>query len=169
MHEASQNKRFQIRPRFVIESPLSVRELNEIFRERLKQDKDKFDYKVTEGYVSIFPNANDHHTWSPHLSVTFDDMEKGSELRGHFGPGPSIWTMFIFLYSVVGLSIVVLTVIGFANRSIGHSSAILWAVPILILIFLSLYLVSFIGQKKGHDQIEELHKYFENCIGQEIM
>ena len=168
MSELPQNKGFQIRPRFMVESPLSVIELDAAFNSKLKGDKGLFDSQITEGYVSIYPNASEHHYWSPHLSVAIESSDEGSLLRGHFGPSPAVWTMFVFLYSVIGLSIVIFTIIGFAYRSIGHSSLILWAVPFLIIVFLSLYYVSFIGQKKGHDQIEELHRYFEKCIGQEI-
>ena len=168
MSELTQNKRFQIRPRFTVDSPLSVAELDGVFNSKLKEDKALYDSQITEGFVSIYPNGSEHHYWSPHLSVIIESADEGSLLRGHFGPSPAVWTMFIFLYSIIGLSIVIFTIIGFANRSIGHSSLILWAVPFLIIVFLSLYYVSFIGQKKGHDQIEELHLYFEKCIGQEI-
>jgi hypothetical protein len=31
-----------------------------------------------------------------------------------------------------------------------------------------MYFISFIGQKKGHNQVEEIHHFFEACIGQNI-
>ena len=128
------------------------------------------DGKVRYGYVSLFPKEEDRHYWSPHLSVTIEEEidGKGSLIRGLYGPSPAVWTMFVFVYGIIALAIVIALVIGFANMSIDESGAILWAVPFLIILLASMYLVSFYGQKKGHNQIEDIHHFFESCIGQTI-
>lgn len=166
----SQKTGFQIRPRFEISSPYEVSELHNIMKKAIHSNQAPCEGKVRYGYVSLFPKESEHHYWSPHLSVTMEEHpeEKGSLLRGLYGPSPSVWTMFIFVYSIIALAIVIALVIGFANMSIDESTAILWAVPALIILFASMYLVSSVGQKKGHSQIEEMHHFFESCIGQTI-
>jgi len=166
----SQKTGFQIRPRFEIASKYEVAELQEIMKKALKSEDAPCDGKVRYGYVSLFPKEEDHHYWSPHLSVTIEDHpdEEGSILRGLYGPSPAVWTMFVFVYAIIALSIVIALVIGFANMSIDESGVILWAVPFLVLLLTSMYLVSSIGQKKGHSQIEDIHHYFESLIGQTI-
>ena len=170
MSVISQKTGFQIRPRFEISSDYSLDEIQDIMKKALKSGEAPCDGKVRYGYVSMFPREEDHHYWSPHLSVTIEDhpTEDGCLLRGLYGPSPAVWTMFVFVYAIIALAAVIATVIGFANLSIDESGTILWSVPVLILLFASMYLVSSIGQKKGHDQIEDIHHFFEACIGQTI-
>lgn len=166
----SQKTGFQIRPRFEVSSDYEVAELEHIMKQALKKEDAPCAGKVRYGYVSLFPNEEDKHYWSPHLSVTIEEHHslKGSLIRGLYGPFPDVWTMFVFVYGIIAVAIVIALVIGFANMSIDESPAILWAVPFLILLLGSMYLVSSIGQKKGHDQIEDIHHFFEACIGQTI-
>jgi len=161
---------FQIRPRFEVNSNHSAAEIEKIMKDVLKSGKAPCDGKVRYGYVSLFPKQEDHHYWSPHLSVTIEDSEdgEGSLIRGLYGPEPAVWTMFVFVYGIIALSIVIATVIGFANMSIDEPTEILWAVPLLFLALASMYLISYTGQKKGHGQISEIHHFFEDCIGQTI-
>ena len=170
MSVISEKTGFQIRPRFEVNSQHTVSEIEDIMRKALKSEEAPCTGKVRYGYVSMYPKDEDHHYWSPHLSVTIEENQEGEGtlLRGLYGPSPAVWTMFVFIYGIIALSIVIVTVIGFANMSIDESGQILWIVPLLILAFASMYLTSSIGQKKGHDQIEDIHHFFEDCIGQTI-
>jgi hypothetical protein len=162
---------FRIRPRFETTSNKSVEEISRKMKTLLDSGEAPCEGKVRLGYISLEPKENDRHFWSPHLSVTIETSEEDdsvSIIRGLYGPNPTVWTMFVFFYSIIGILIMIATIIGFANRSIGESCMILWLVPILIMVFLSLYLTSYIGQKKGHDQVEELHHFLEYCIGHDI-
>jgi len=60
----------------------------------------------------------------------------------------------------MALAIVIITVIGLANRSIGESSSILWALPLLFILAASIFATSYFGQRKGHDQIEIIDEFF---------
>jgi len=166
----SQKTGFQIRPRFEVSSDYQVAELELLLKQALKKDNAPCSGQVRYGYVSLFPSEKDKHYWSPHLSVTIEEHSSlnGSLVRGLYGPSPAVWTMFVFVYGIIAVAIVIALVIGFANLSIGESSVILWAVPLLILILGSMYLVSSVGQKKGHNQIENIHHFFESCIGRTI-
>jgi hypothetical protein len=166
----SQKTGFQIRPRFEVSSDYEVTELETTMKQALKKEDAPCAGKVRYGYVSLYPSDEDKHYWSPHLSVSIEEHteQKGSLLRGLYGPSPAVWTMFVFVYGIIAVAIVIALVIGFANMSIDESTTILWAVPLLLLLLGSMYLVSSIGQKKGHDQIEDIHHFFESCIGQTI-
>ena len=170
MSVISQKTGFQIRPRFEIASDFSVEELQNILHKKLNSDEAPCDGKIRYGYASFYPSEEDHHYWSPHLSVTIEEhpSQNGSLLRGLYGPSPSVWTMFVFFYGIIALSILISLIIGLANLTIDEPGTILWAVPVLVLILASMYLVSYFGQKKGHDQIEDIHHFFESCIGQII-
>lgn len=162
---------FRIRPRFETTSNKSVEEISRKMKQMLDDENAPCEGKVRMGYIALNPKEEDCHYWSPHLSVTIEETEDDetvSIIRGLYGPSPGVWTMFVFFYSIIGLSLLIVMVIGFANRSIGESCTILWLIPFLVVAFLSLYIASYFGQKKGHDQVEILHNYLEECIGHDI-
>jgi len=43
-------------------------------------------------------------------------------------------------------------------------ATILWTIPLLLVIFISMYAVSYFGQKKGHNQVEEIYDYMSTII-----
>jgi len=168
-----QNTNFQIRPRFKIESDTLTREIvYEKIKEALNSPDAPCEGRLRLGYVDLFPKKEDKHYWSPHLSMTIEEEHDEDHdltiIRGLYGPHPAVWTMFVFFYTIIAFLTIVCIVIGFANMSIGNSTTILWAVPFLILAFGSLYLVSFYGQKKGHDQIENLHLFLEKTLNTKL-
>ncbi len=154
-----------IRPKFVIESGQSHQEIADGFNQVLKQTDPPCRGLVHDQYVTLHPRSEDLHYWSPQLSLYMEEEEDGvTVIHGRFGPQPGVWTMFIFFYSIIGAAALIVTVIGFANLSIDLSGAILWLLPVLIVMFLSLYLVAFLGQKKGHDQMVALQEVLERVI-----
>lgn len=159
---------FQIRPRFEISSPMSSQEIFDRSKEALQHPDNPYIGQAREGFVTIYPNSDDHHVWSPHLSVSIEEEGDGSLLRGHYGPSPIIWTLYVLIYSVIALLTLIVTVIGVSHLTMGESASILWTIPVLVLIFGSLYFVSSIGQKKGHDQLMDIHHLFEDIIDQQI-
>lgn len=171
MSVISQKTGFQIRPRFEERTSQSIEDVSAAFRTELSEGTCPFNGKVKHGYVSLYPKDKDRHYWSPHFSMTMEADEDDPEttvLYGLYGPSPPVWTLFVFVYSFLALFVVIVAVIGFANRSIGDSGAILWLLPVLLLMLASLYFVSYFGQKKGHDQIEDIHHYIEEVLNLQI-
>ena len=154
---------FQIRPRFTLTSHASVAEICSRYKAILITKQGPFAGKVRHGYISVYPSEDQRHYWSPHLSITIESDEDNPDttiLRGLYGSAPSVWTMFVFFYAIMALAIVIITVIGLANRSIGESSSILWALPLLFILAASIFATSYFGQRKGHDQIEIIDEFF---------
>ena len=159
---------YRVRPKFHVEVPYSVEELNNKIDAGLKDEEATVRGWVNQYYAKLFIPRIDQHYWSPHLSVSFEESENGTMLRGVYGPRPAVWTMFVFFYAFIGFGILIVSILGTSYISLGKSGAILWLVPVLLIIFLTLYLVSYFGQKLGHDQMVTLHHFVEDCIGQEI-
>lgn len=169
MNQPTDPQAFHLRPRFTKSSSLDVAVLSKKFEAALKKENAAYDGKVRHGYVSIYPTKKERHYWSPYMTMSMEADEDNPQLTHIsclYGPAPEVWTMFVFFYSFIGLAIVIISVIGFANRSLGESCEILWAIPILILIFISMYGVSYFGQKKGHDQVEGLYNFLNKILDQ---
>lgn len=157
------SKEFKIRPRFVMYSHATVDDICSRYKVILKTKGTPFTGKVRQGYISIFPNEDHHHYWSPHLSVIVEQDEENSDqtiLRGLYGPSPAVWTMFVFIYAIFVLAFIIVTVIGLANKSIGESTMILWALPLLAILYLSIYATSYFGQRKGRQQLKIIDSFF---------
>jgi len=153
-----------IRPSFTLDTPHSVEHIVEAFQNHLKVDKPNCSGSIHAPYVVLYPNLKDQHYWSPQLSLLIEDEETHRTIHGRYGPKPAVWTMFVFFYSIIGLAAIIIGVIGMANRSLGESTAILYLLPILLLVFLSLFFVSYMGKKKGHNQMVQLEKTFNAVV-----
>ncbi len=157
----------RIRPRIRIESNLSPSQLSQKVKNNLR-DQNKIEGKVLPNFVTIYPVKEDQHYWSPQLTITIEETENGSLIRGLYGPKPSVWTMFIFFYSFIGFATMIVALIGLSFLSLDKDASILWLVPVLIILFFSLYLVAYLGQKFGHKQMIYLHHFMEECLGHRI-
>jgi len=155
----------QIRPRFKVRTSKSQAEIEALINDFLKTEECICKGKINHGFGTITIPKADQHYWSPQLVISIEETPDGTEMRGLYGPKPSIWTMFVFFYATIGFSIIIIAIIGFTNITLDKSAQILWLAPILILVFLSLYFTSHFGQKKGHDQLITLHNFIEKSTG----
>lgn len=157
---------YRIRPRFRVATDFTSAQLVEKIKSSLDQKNAPCNGWVhISGHGKLFILLEDQHYWSPQLSLTIEQTENGSQLSGLYGPRESVWTMFMFFYFIIAFATVIVSVIGGSNLYLGKSGLVIWLVPLLLLIFLSLFLVAFIGQKLGHDQMVILHQFLEKSTG----
>jgi hypothetical protein len=159
---------YHVRPRFQVDVDYSLDEIVDRIKKGLDDKNTACEGWAKPGYAKLFMPAEEQHYWSPQLTLNMEETEEGTHLRGLFGPRPAVWTMFVFFYTVIGVAILFIGIFGLSYWQLGKSANILWLVPVLVLLFLSLYLVAFFGQKLGHDQIEIMHRFLEKCLGMEI-
>jgi hypothetical protein len=154
---------YKVRPRFKIETNYSVAALKKKLHDGLQHHDATCIGIVNPGYATLYIPRNDQHYWSPQLNLTFEETEKGSVLRGLYGPRPVVWTMFVFFYALIGIAVLFIGVLGLSYLMLDKPATILWLVPLLILIFFSLYLVAHFGQKLGEKQMIILHDFTVQC------
>lgn len=158
----------RIRPRIRFEAAHSPEQLYRRIKEQLTQPDIECEGQVLPGFATFYPKEKDQHYWSPQLTINFEKSETGSLVRGLYGPKPSVWTMFMFFYSLIGFITLIAAMVSLSYWSLGEYSIIFWSVPVLILIFLSLFLVAYLGQKFGHKQIVSIHRFLEECVGEKV-
>lgn len=158
----------RIRPRIRLETHHSPNQLCDIFSRKLNEDDSKIEGTVLPNYIYIEPIKKDQHYWSPQLTITIEEKEDGSVIRGLYGPQPSVWTLFVFFYSIIGFATLIVLMIGLSYLSLGKDTSIFWFALLLILLFLTLYLVAYFGQKFGQKQMIYLHHFIEECLGRRI-
>jgi hypothetical protein len=120
---------------------------------------------LRSGYAALALPTADQHYWSPRLTLTLEETETGCEVRGLYGPRPEVWTMFMFLYGLMAFGSIMVGLVGLSYATLGKNADILWLLPVFLLSWGALYLVSYSGQKLGEEQMHVLHGFLEDCTG----
>lgn len=153
-----------IRPRIRQTIPLSQKELEERFQlAAASQDLIKATPFVM-GHSTFKINQQRSSYWTPELHISLEETEEGTIIRGLFGPKPQVWTLFVLFYSIIGLAITIIGLYGLSLLFIENDAPILWTVPILVLLLLSIYATSWYGKKLGSHEIELLSKFFNKTL-----
>jgi hypothetical protein len=160
---------YKVRPRFRLVTPTPAATIASKIKEGLRTPGCECVGEAHPRFTSLkVPEANQHY-WSPQLSLTMEETEEeGTIVRGLYGPRPAVWTMFVFFYSAIAFAAVILGIVGLSKMTLGEPNTILWSVPILLFFFLSLYHVAYIGKKKGHEQMEIIHRFLKRSTGLEF-
>ena len=153
-----------IRPSFVRNCHHTTEQIIQAFENDLKSGTSKCSGSIHSPYIVLYPHMLDQHYWSPQLSLMIEDEQTHRIIHGRYGPKPSVWTMFVFFYAIIGLAAVIIGVIGMANMSLNESTSILYLLPLLLAIFLSLFLMANAGKRKGYDQMTGLQKTFKSVM-----
>ena len=155
----------EIRPRFKVIVPQSEATVMQHFKESIKAlDKNELTGSVLGRHVTIQFPEKDQTFWTPEVNINVDTLEEGTEIRGLAGPKSSVWLMFVFFYSLLGVASVFLLMYGMTQKQLGMTSTILWLIPILLLIILGMYLGGKLGQKLSKDQLHFIKKYVRSIF-----
>ncbi len=156
---------YHVRPRFKVTTADSIDTVVTKIKSALEIENVPCFGNVHASSTTLYIPLEDQHYWSPQLSLSFEEEQGQTIIRGLYGPRPVVWTMFVFFYTIIGLAVLFISVIGYSYISLGKPGTILWFVPVLILIFLSLYLVAHFGQNLGKKQMVILHQFIEKSLG----
>lgn len=159
----------RIRPRFTLLTNYTPEELFGMIKKHLEESKTNcYAESLHKSFIVLKINKEEQHFWSPQLTLSIDKSEEGSSIRGLYTPKPTIWSMFIFFYTGIGVCILFGGLYGLARLSLNLEAPVLWAVPALLLLALLLYIVAQIGQKLGAQQMFNLHHFVENAIDKKV-
>ncbi|MGM5631858.1 hypothetical protein O2K51_13250 [Apibacter raozihei] len=165
------------RPRFKIKTTLTPEE----FTEQLKKYKEsricevesegqKFSFKITsqETYIEVL--TPDDPVWKPRLTLRAEE-EPGecTYIRGIFGPRPSVWTLFMFLYIGLGTTLITLGCLYYSMHlaKSKNDEDFNWVGIASIFCIIGLiitYAAVKLGQIKSRKQMQQLRKFAENVV-----
>lgn len=160
----------RIRPRFQERISRSPESLMQLFEQQLMDSERRcVGTIIPDNHVLIKINPSERHFWSPQLWLTFDTEPNGNTLlRGLYGPSPSVWTLFVFGYGALGVAALFIAMAGLAQLNLDMPAPILWALPVIALLALGIYITAQIGQKLGAQQTFELHHFLETTLEEKI-
>ena len=159
----------RIRPRFKLSTSYSPEELISKIKLRLEEGGNNcYAESLLKNFIVLKIEKEEQHFWSPQLTLSIDKLENGSFIRGLYTPKPTIWSMFVFFYTGIGVCILFGGLYGLSRLSLNLEAPILWAIPVLVGLALLLYIIAQIGQKLGAQQMFYLHHFIENAIDKKV-
>ena len=133
-------------------------------------DKNNNPYAVTylPNQITLRILPVDRHFWSPQLNITMEEKEEGTLIRGLYGPNPSIWAMFFFAYSALGIVLLFAGMVVLSQISLGMEAPLWWVVPVCAILIIIIYLIGQTGQKIGAQEMFNLHHFYETTLGEKV-
>jgi hypothetical protein len=99
-----------------------------------------------------------HHFWSPELNLIFTHDDSGTHMRGKFGPGAHLWTLFMAGYAAFGMVALAGAMLAVSQLTIDESP---WGAWIIVAGFIGcvvVYVAAHVGQRLAGPQIAVIRK-----------
>lgn len=154
-----------LRPRFKIAINQTNSEIIEKFK-RIKSNPEGYKITSVDAHLFLRLPKNEQTFWSPQLHLELFELEENqSEIRGFFGPNPTIWTMFMFFHVAIGMLFLVDMVWLYSNINLNNPYGLQIGIGIgLILIWIALYIGGTVGKKKGKPGMQSLYGFMLRTI-----
>jgi len=159
---------FRIRPRFRQQVKASFEEIQNHMKESLEADKNPYSAIYLPNQITLKIVPEKRHFWSPQLNITLEEKDEGTLIRGLYGPNPSIWAMFFFAYSALGVIILFAGMVVLSQYSLGMDAPLWWVIPFCSALAIIVYFIAQTGQKIGAQEMFELHHFYENTLGEKV-
>lgn len=155
------NSEVFLRPRFTIDLDKNYKEILERFSDALKKENSKIVGNIVDGHIFIKFTKKEEHFWSPQLHLEIiEKTAESSILKGLFGPKPAVWTLFMFVHFVIGISFLAFCMLLYTrvslNESVFFPVVMLMVLPLL---WMLLYFLGKIGKNTGKLQMKSLHNF----------
>ncbi len=158
------------RPRFKLKTSLTPEEFTEQLRLNQQKKDSQFTGKISsqESYIEV--RTEDTPIWKPRLTLRAEvEPDDGTYIRGIFGPRPTIWTFFMFLYIGFGTMFLLFGSLYYSMHLVESKddTDFSWsgaATLFSLLAIIATYIVAKIGQEKSKDQMKQLRKFAEKII-----
>lgn len=155
---------FRIRPRFRQQVNFSIDQIQSKILNETQQVNCQCNVSINDVFITIKLPENETQYWSPQLRLTLEENEEGTLIRGLYGPKPSVWAMFFYCYSAIGILAFFAGIYGLVQLSLDMPAPVLWTLPIMAISAIILYLFSQTGQKLGAQQMFTLHNFIETAL-----
>ena len=153
------------RPRFKLETDLSKEDFELNLKTELQKNTE-IQGNINKEVASIWVKTAHNEFWKPYLSLRAENEDGKTIIRGTFGPSAAVWTFFMFLYFIFGITFMVFISIWWVTKQI-KSSDFPWAIYLAIFSIICLaftFIATKIGQQKAKKEMEQLRDFAEKTI-----
>lgn len=159
-----------IRPRFTLRIACEPELAIQHVKESVKNDPTVSSLRVnhTKNYVFLTIPSRHQHYWSPEMSVRIEKGEFSEAVNVHclIGPRQTVWALFTLFYATISILTLLGGMFGFVQYQTTGSSVFMWTFPIGFVLWLTIFIASKIGQKKGRDQLLHLVSFLYHSLSE---
>lgn len=153
----------RLRPTFSFATDLNSAEVFETLSRTTKQTE-HIQGRFTTYHATLFFDDSKRHFWSPWLHVEVRELDSQKELFCRFSPHPSIWTAFMFTYLSLGVLTFFSAVMGVSQQIAQEAGWAWWLIPVWLVIGLSFWIASQVGQRLANEQMHVLKAFVEATL-----
>lgn len=157
-----------VRPRFKKQCACIPADVEKRIQEKLNAPESPCVGHFVEGYIVLKIPAKDRHFWSPQLSVSFENEEGTTIIRGLYGPDPAIWAFFFYGRAVVGIIAMMIAIAGLSEWWLHDDLTYFALLPLCLIAAAALWAIARFGRKIGEPQTLILHHFFEDAVGAHV-
>ena len=158
-----------IRPWFEFEAPVPPERVIEQVHQRLADRDCPFGGLTAPGRIELHIPSHRQQLWSPQLVVDLQRDGDRTTIRGEFGPHPYVWILYVAAIAVAAIGGLVAVSFGVAQWTMGHAPTAFWAIPLLLAVLLSLYLVAVAGRQLSKSEMAELRSFFDASLNYAVV
>ncbi len=156
-----------LRPTFVLHVPFSADEASDRLQGLLHAENAKVRGQAVRHHMMLTLQDRERRFWSPWLSLEIR-KEVGIEdtrVYGRFSPEPGLWMGFMMTYFALGVIACFAAVWGASQYVLDAAPTALWALPVVAVLGLALWLATRTGQGLAGEEMGELRRVVEGCLG----
>jgi hypothetical protein len=156
-----------IRPRFMLKINMDPEESIQHILKSLEKEKTVTGARFKQTIFIKIPSWLQHY-WSPEMTVRIEKSQFTDDVLVNclIGPRQSVWAMFALIYAAILLATGFGGMFGIVQYSVEGFSYFIWLIPIGITLFLTIFISSKIGQRKGRDEMLHLVSFLYHSLNE---
>jgi hypothetical protein len=155
----------EFRPRYKFSTALTPEEIIDRVSVQLRdKNPEGIVARMISYHITMRIAIPKRHFWSPQMDINLERTEKDTLVRCLIGPVPTVWTLFVFAYAILGLGGFVALMIGFSQWSLGHYAWGFWIVPFSLAGSALMFWFAQWGKSMAREQMRELKLSFDSAL-----
>ncbi|HET9930798.1 MAG TPA: hypothetical protein VFQ35_08930 [Polyangiaceae bacterium] len=157
-----------IRPWFELEAPVLPERVTEQVHRRLTASDCPVGGLTAPGRIELHVPSQRQQLWSPQLVIDLRRENDVTSVRGEFGPHPYVWILYVAAIALSAIGCLVAASFGTAQWTMGHTPTAFWAIPLLLVLLLLLYLAAVAGRELSKSEMAELRSFFDGALSDAV-
>ena len=157
---AQELSRLKFRPRFKIETELTTEQAEEKIKTLFKT-LHEFETSFVKGHFILKVSKQARHYWSPQMdvSVYHDDYTETTQVRCLLAPAPSVWTLFMFIYSFSGFGVLFGLLIGSSQYHLDKNPWGFWMALVFFILGIILFGIAQFGKSISKEEMRSMKRF----------
>lgn len=137
------------------------------FKKLKEEKKEQYRIKIIDRHVWIALSHAEKKYYSPTLHLEFEAAEDAHQtnVRGLFGPEPSLWTLFMFLHFVVAGIFIMFMTFAYSDWTMEQPVALdVFMMVLMVVAWFLLYFFARLNRQRGLPQARAMEKMVNSVL-----